>query len=358
MAVRQRRKRAFTLIELLVVIAIIAILIALLLPAVQQAREAARRAQCKNNLKQLGVAMHNYHDTYGMFPPSIWAIHWSQGHTWWSQEKGSHLVHLLPFVDQQPLYSRIDFRNRRADWWWMPKIDDQPRWGKKFRSYVIPTYMCPSDGSPKMSNSGDRARTNYMGSMGNQRMNSLGGWCRSYPGNNFLTGRGGHGNTALPNFISGIMARHFWAARVGGILSADGTSQTILMGEALPQCGDHARNGWYHWNAPWMATTAPINFPIKCVYEPGWNQVPAGCNHWRNWQTSQGFKSKHENGAHFLFVDGRVRMLNDSINYRTYQRLGDRADKGIPWYLNGNPNTPDPVENPSVGGVPGVVGDF
>ena len=69
MAVRQRRKRAFTLIELLVVIAIIAILIALLLPAVQQAREAARRAQCKNNLKQLGVAMHNYHDTYGMFPP-------------------------------------------------------------------------------------------------------------------------------------------------------------------------------------------------------------------------------------------------------------------------------------------------
>ena len=160
MAVRQRRKRAFTLIELLVVIAIIAILIALLLPAVQQAREAARRAQCKNNLKQLGVAMHNYHDTYGMFPPSIWAIHWSQGHTWWSQEKGSHLVHLLPFVDQQPLYSRIDFRNRRADWWWMPKIDDQPRWGKKFRSYVIPTYMCPSDGSPKMSNSGDRARTN------------------------------------------------------------------------------------------------------------------------------------------------------------------------------------------------------
>jgi hypothetical protein len=107
-----------------------------------------------------------------------------------------------------------------------------------------------------------------------------------------------------------------------------------------------------------MATTAPINFPIKCVYEPGWNQVPAGCNHWQNWQTSQGFKSKHETGAHFLFTDGRVKMLNDSINYRTYQRLGDRADRGVPWYLNGNPNTPDPLENPAQGGVPGVVGDF
>ncbi|MDP7275616.1 MAG: DUF1559 domain-containing protein, partial [Planctomycetaceae bacterium] len=83
--------------------------------------------------------------------------------------------------------------------------------------------------------------------------------------------------------------------------------------------------------------------------------VPASCNHWQNWQTSQGFKSKHENGAHFLFVDGRVKMLNDSINYRTYQRLGDRADKGIPWYDQfWHGGQPDPLEKIK----PGIVGDF
>jgi len=363
MAKRTKRKRAFTLIELLVVIAIIAILIALLLPAVQQAREAARRAQCKNNLKQLGIGMHNYHDTYGQFPPTIFAINGNQGPQRWSQgEKGSHLVHLLPFVDQQPLYSRIDFKNRRADRRNWPRIDDQPRWGKKFRSYIVPTYLCPSDGAPKHSNGGDRARTNYAGSMGNQAMNGR-GWCVLYPGNNFRTGGSGHGNDRRSDRISGMFSRGNWSARLPTVNVQDGTSQTILMGEILPHCGDHARNGWYHFNAPWIATTAPINFPIKCVYEPGWNFAPRNCNHWQNWQTSQGFKSKHEQGAHFLFVDGRVRFLNETINYRTYQRLGDRADRGIPWHFTAgnrgaNPQTPDPAEDPLQGGVPGIVSDF
>ena len=371
MAKRILRKRAFTLIELLVVIAIIAILIALLLPAVQQAREAARRAQCKNNLKQLGIGMHNYHDTYGQFPITIFARNGNQGPQRWNQqEKGSHLVHLLPFVDQQPLYSRIDFRNRRADRRNWPRIDDQPRWGKKFRSYIVPTYLCPSDGAPKHSNGGDRARSNYAGSMGNQRMDSRNGggpyggrWCNLYPGNNFRSGGANHGNDRRSDRISGMFARGNWSAKIANVNVQDGSSQTILMGEILPHCGDHSRNGWYHFNAPWIATTAPINFPIKCVYEPGWNFAPRSCNHWQNYQTSQGFKSKHENGAHFLFVDGRVRMLNETINYRTYQRLGDRADRGIPWHntagtATANPQTVDPNEDPAQGGVPGIVDDF
>ena len=106
----QHRRRGFTLIELLVVIAIIAILIALLLPAVQQAREAARSSQCKNNLKQLGLAMHNYHDTYKMFPPdntfTKGKIATSSIPAWgWG-------TYLLPYLDQAPLFKRMGVNKR------------------------------------------------------------------------------------------------------------------------------------------------------------------------------------------------------------------------------------------------------
>lgn len=106
-----KRKKGFTLIELLVVIAIIAILIALLLPAVQQARESARRTQCKNNLKQLGLAMHNYHDVHNQFA--------ANGMAGWGRQfyKGSNLTQMLPFIEQSALYNSIDFSSQGADWW-------------------------------------------------------------------------------------------------------------------------------------------------------------------------------------------------------------------------------------------------
>src|SRR5438552_8131033 len=102
----RRRRLGFTLIELLVVIAIIAVLIALLLPAVQQAREAARRSQCKNNLKQLGLALHNYHETYGVFPFECGGTGWTGSGTGnWGRLSGT--VVLLPFLDQTPLWNQI-----------------------------------------------------------------------------------------------------------------------------------------------------------------------------------------------------------------------------------------------------------
>ena len=108
----QKKRRGFTLVELLVVIAIIGILVALLLPAVAAAREAARKMSCGNNLKQMGLAMRNYHNTYGRFPPNgmyFWTTQSKNAHTWYNSSRGSPFVKLLPFMEQDPLYNLMNF---------------------------------------------------------------------------------------------------------------------------------------------------------------------------------------------------------------------------------------------------------
>ncbi len=148
---RFRARRGFTLVELLVVIAIIGILIALLLPAVQAAREAARRSQCTNNIKQVGLALHNYHDSFKSFPPR--AVFGAGGtgppqyqyhHTW--------LTAILPFMEQQPLYDSTDM--------------GAPAWGQPIVSTLVPTLLCPSDATALNDTSqtnGNIAWTNYAG---------------------------------------------------------------------------------------------------------------------------------------------------------------------------------------------------
>ncbi|HUG89456.1 MAG TPA: DUF1559 domain-containing protein, partial [Planctomycetaceae bacterium] len=219
-----------------------------------------------------------------------------------------------------------------------------PQWqGNLLRYQVMPALMCPSDSSSIAD--GHSAKSNYAMSMGNQLMpanpnpnaSNWGPPCTLYPGNNFGTGRHGHGNTGMllqGQMISGIIARHNWAANFRDI--TDGSANVICAGEIRPNCGDHTRNGWFHYNSMWVATTAPINYPIFCVRERSWDSVQpptllsglqaTNCNHWQNWQTSQGFKSKHDGGAFFLLCDGSVRFITESIDYMTYQRLGDRRD--------------------------------
>ena len=335
-----RSRRAFTLVELLVGVAIIGVLVALLLPAVQQAREAARRTQCRSNLHQLALALHNYHDVAGQFPLSIQNTGAAPGPAWAASSRGSYFVRLLPQLDQGPLYNLLDFSTVGPPWN-PPNFEAQGDAAGLYRHRVIPVFLCPSDTGEVISGHG--AKSNYALSLGNQRMDALPtawGICTLYPGNDFGNGRTSHGNAfqqanpwhpehlAAQNF-SGVVARQNWAARLRDI--TDGTSNTIAGGEIRPQCGDHTRHGWFHYNSLWVATTAPINFPVVCVGESGWNSpTPApgmnGCNHWQNWQTSQGFKSRHESGAHFVLCDGSVRFISENIDYMTYQRLGDRRD--------------------------------
>ena len=329
-------QRGFTLIELLVVIAIIAILVALLLPAVQQAREAARRTQCKNNLHQLGIAVHNYHDVYNQFPITVFET-W--GPVQWSDaSRGSHLVRILPFIEQDNLFKALNFSLRGAPWTTANFEGQVDPTGKLYRHYLIPAFQCPTDPQPKLD--GHSAKSNYAMSMGNQSMPGGGtpwGTCTQYNSPNDRNVFGiyapGHGNTENGSYISGIISRLNWGATFTQI--SDGTSNTILAGEILGQCGDHSRNGWYHFNSMWIATTAPVNFPIACVRETlkdvSWDEGAArnglnGCNHWQNWQTSQGFKSRHTGGAQFVLCDGSARFISETIDYRTYQRLGDRRD--------------------------------
>jgi prepilin-type N-terminal cleavage/methylation domain-containing protein/prepilin-type processing-associated H-X9-DG protein len=330
------RRSAFTLIELLVVIAIIAILIALLLPAVQQAREAARRTQCKNNLHQLGIALHNYHDVYNQFPLTVFNTA-APGFNWSDSSRGSYLVRLLPYIEQSNLFNALNFSLSGPAWSTANFEGQVDPAGKLYRQYVIPAYMCPSDPQPILD--GHSAKTNYMMSMGNQSMPGGGtawGTCSQYnsPGDRNVFGlyAPGHGNTDNPSYTSGVLSRLNWAANFRDI--TDGTSNTIAAGEVLGQCGDHSRNGWFHFNSTWIATTAPINFPIACVRESlrgvSWDSGSPGplnaCNHWQNWQTSQGFKSKHTGGANFVMCDGATKFLSENIDYRIYQRLGDRRD--------------------------------
>lgn len=334
------------------VIAIIGILVALLLPAIQAAREAARRTQCNNNLKQLGVALHNYHDIFNNFPigsrncdasntNTAGSCGGGMGNVWeagWHR-KGTPLVKLLPFVEQKGLYDALlQVADVDAQLFLQDSTPSMTALGGLPISVPgnarpqMPPYRCPSDPYQNVNN----PPTNYAPCIGAQRMDSQGGVCTLYPGNPFGNGGTGHGSANSPlgtNSISGVFSRYDYAAKMAEV--TDGTSTTIAMGEILPKCGDHHRGGWFNSNALWTATTGPINYPTCPGEWPGFSgfNVPAGappgttgCNGDANWQTSQGFKSKHPGGAQFLFCDGSVHFIGETVEYRTYQILGSRND--------------------------------
>ncbi len=330
------RQRGFTLIELLVVIAIIAILIALLLPAVQQAREAARRTQCRNNLKQLGLALHNYHDSFGLFP---------MGHTRSNDGGGGvtgwrgYSVHamVLPYIDQAPLYNSINF-NQHFDYVGTPAgvvgVDNTiPRRTK------ITAFLCPSD-SPFPA-SADRGNNNYPGSMGpslGQYVSPVGmrngmfnfdvivrmGDVRDGTSNTIAFSEHLIGDNNAAAFVPGDVVRAI--AWTGPTVTKPTAGDLATYGAACaaaslpPASATHHSHGGREWAVGMPAqtlfnTAAPPNhkFP-NC-------QPCVGCG----WMDSQGIfaaRSRHTGGVHASMADGSVRFVSENVDLSLWQNAG------------------------------------
>jgi prepilin-type N-terminal cleavage/methylation domain-containing protein len=342
----------FTLVELLVVIAIIGVLVALLLPAVQAARESARRTQCGNNLKQLGIALHNYHDMAGRLPTNINRVvqNLASGVQLANdRNQASHLVNLLPYIEQKALHDQIDFKLKA------PAFGNQIVAGRPLKNTPVSSYFCPTSSHQKANLATGVAFTNYAGSIGSQQMEASGKICVmasivgnggpnydddddgedwfSYTSKGLTCNGAGPGNTRsdcpYQDRISGAFGRSTWSARFAEV--TDGLSNVIAMGEVRGWCsGFQYTDGWALPEGLWFATTAPINMPT-C---PGENGVPrnpgvggSGCQATQNaWNATMGFKSLHPNGAMFVNCDGSVRFLPQNIDHTTYQMLGDRQD--------------------------------
>jgi len=333
------RRRAFTLIELLVVIAIIAVLIALLLPAVQQAREAARRTQCKNNLKQFGLGLHNYHDTYNQWPINSYNGQREANDP--PNPFGNNqtvLVGLLPYLEQGPLYQGIDFRGPGSNNITLYVVN-----GKRVGQYKIPLFACPSDPYVDSLTPGENmAKTSYAPSIGSQLIQSNVGCNLATHAGTFPAGMGldpdndgedpfnrGNARSDFPKqSVSGPFSRGTFGPYNSGMKNmTDGTSNTILMGEILMDCNSFSPTwGWAWSESTWYATTAPINFPT-CKGDPGYGTTP--CHRENAWNAAFGFKSKHTGGAQFVLGDGAVRFVNESIDRTLYRNLADVADGAV-----------------------------
>ncbi len=295
----------FTLIELLVVIAIIAVLIALLLPAVQQAREAARRSQCKNNLKQLGLALHNFESTFKKFPT---------GQRGSSVAYANWKVQLFPYMDQAPVYNQLNM-----DDVYNPVV---------LRNLVMPVLKCPSAVVPDLQpdswvtwwTNNHHQVSSYQGIMG------------AYPDPS------GRATATCPSNYGG------WFAGTGMLVPnkqvsladcTDGTSNTIVLAEQSGRVGvTDIRSGYY---TPWGSVTQPYKveempagvdlwgMSLSCVaYANNSKTTAAGSG--ASYMGNTVLNSEHVGGVHALFTDGSVRFISDNMNFANFQKLCVRDD--------------------------------
>ncbi len=300
-------RHGFTLIELLVVIAIIAILIALLLPAVQQAREAARRTQCRNNLKQIGLALHNYHDTFNIFPPGCLAMN-AAGIAYKSGDAEPSrtavtggwgwTVFVLPMLDQGPLFQSLN-----------PNGNNFPAAPSALTKTILPAYLCPSEASGNIVTSfamgGDNAgnghaKSSYTGIFGSTSVNYV--------------------NTAARE-TRGI----FWYnsdVKIRDI--TDGASNTLMVTERYWDGKDSETRRGAIWagKCPGGANDAGNKYSnlVRAQDHPDW--LIKGKN-------NNAAASYHVGGVHFVMGDGAVRFLSENTSGTTYQMLGQMSDGNV-----------------------------
>ncbi len=319
-----RGSRAFTLIELLVVIAIIAILIALLLPAVQQAREAARRTQCKNNLKQIGLSLHNYHDTFNMFPYASNAAAStvnSNSTIMTAYKNQTGWVLLLPYFDQAPLYNTLDHSAAMGRWangGSLPLAGNGPTTANAAASAVkLAALLCPSD-------SGQQTFPGFDGNYGCQT--GLASYKSTYG-----FSASGQPSTLWSNL--GQTTRPMFGAQSNTTMRdlKDGSSNTVAIAETTLNvydgitgswaCNQHVGNGVDFAN---LNGQRKINDWDCCGWGPGtpWSvKNPQGTL--GEWGT---VGSTHTGGMHVLLGDGTVRFISENIDGTTRQRLGYIGD--------------------------------
>jgi prepilin-type N-terminal cleavage/methylation domain-containing protein/prepilin-type processing-associated H-X9-DG protein len=313
-----RRNSGFTLVELLVVIAIIGILIALLLPAIQAAREAARRSQCTNNLKQLGVALHNHHQALGKLP---------QGCTFGSSSpsnrtRSTWIISLLPYSENNSLYQLFDLKQPLGH-----AVND--RAVKSLVTFLI----CPSDPDSRMpilknrcsldNNPTECMGTWYLGSMGPTEPDECPLCLEGSP--SFCCQGSGFGSND-----TGVGMFQRWPRGIKFKEVRDGLSNTFMAGESLPTHSMHIAA--FNENVPLGFTTVPMNL----MEGKGDPQTHTG----QLYYMCQGFKSMHRGGVNFLMADSSVLFVNDSISFVVYNALGTRAGAGKTF---GTGKTPEPL---------------
>lgn len=365
---RSRRKSGFSLIELLAVVAVIAILIALIMPAVQQTRERARSAQCRNNLKQLGLALQNYDSTFTVYPPSIvrqedgnppppsipFAALRYRGH--WT---GYHL--LLPYIDQQVLHGKFDFKGT-----WLSSMtdaNDHACWPLNQTS--LPVLVCPSSAHSTLSIGGDAAGPGkhwMAGSPADYSFNHGMDVIRALPGDE-VGCQGGllHFWKKVPHGIRGPFG-YSSDCRASDI--RDGQSHTMMFGEKSG--GRLIYSGWssafprlpveFPWamaaieyfsytgdtnvpNSAWVvgpfAVTHDFRLPLCPESPPGtgnpfpMNPVPKDLPVSTDERPFYSFQSPHVGGAFFVFADGSTRFINESINQYVYESLSTIYGKEV-----------------------------
>lgn len=318
----------FTLIELLVVIAIIAILIALLLPAVQQAREAARRSQCRNNLKQLGLAIQNYHDSAKAFP-----INYSIACCGVDTPQASWITNILPQMDQASLYKSFDRRYG---------LTNDPRFtagalisNNTAAKSVLTGLICPSDthngtmDTRANAPGGQWGVNNYKGVAGANWAWGTWGAATASGGAPWTSTRWGTSNNGLDRGNGLFFRGNAFTYSVSMRDVRDGTSNTFAMGEAVPRWTTHT---WWWWHNGATATAGiPLNAAVQnagCITaNPSSRLAQLECA-WGDWNNNYSFFSQHTGGAHFAMVDGTSRFISNSINFDVYRRLAtiDRGD--------------------------------